>query len=245
MRRTGRAIVVHEASGFGGYGAEVAARLTEQCFHYLEAPILRVTGLDIPYPPPMLESTTCPASTGSSTRSRACSGTTTSCCRMRWANALMPDFLLPDLGEGLTEAEIVALAGRSRRRGRRRPAGRRGRDGQGDGRGADARSPDGAGTARNGREPRSSVGSALLTVDAAMPADGGKVLIGYGISDTTGRSAALAAPARNEPQPLPAPSGSGSSRHWCGGWPASPASMCAKSAAPGRTAWSCVATSSR
>ncbi|HEX4060650.1 MAG TPA: alpha-ketoacid dehydrogenase subunit beta [Streptosporangiaceae bacterium] len=55
VRRTGRAVVVHEASGFAGYGAEVAARLTERCFHYLEAPILRVTGFDIPYPPPSLE----------------------------------------------------------------------------------------------------------------------------------------------------------------------------------------------
>ncbi len=55
VRRTGRAVIVHEAAGFGGYGAEVAARLTEQCFHYLEAPILRVTGFDIPYPPPHLE----------------------------------------------------------------------------------------------------------------------------------------------------------------------------------------------
>ena len=55
VRRTGRAVVVHEAAGFAGYGAEVAARLTEQCFHYLEAPILRVTGFDIPYPPPHLE----------------------------------------------------------------------------------------------------------------------------------------------------------------------------------------------
>jgi len=55
VRRTGRAVVVHEASRFGGYGAEVVARLTEQCFHYLQAPILRVTGLDIPYPPPKLE----------------------------------------------------------------------------------------------------------------------------------------------------------------------------------------------
>jgi 2-oxoisovalerate dehydrogenase E1 component beta subunit len=55
VRRTGRALVVHEAAGFAGYGAEVAARLTEQCFHYLEAPILRVTGFDIPYPPPRLE----------------------------------------------------------------------------------------------------------------------------------------------------------------------------------------------
>jgi len=55
VQRTGRAIVVHEASRFCGYGAEVAARLSEQCFHYLEAPILRVAGFDIPYPPPNLE----------------------------------------------------------------------------------------------------------------------------------------------------------------------------------------------
>jgi pyruvate dehydrogenase E1 component beta subunit len=55
VRRTGRAVVVHEASRFCGYGAEVAARVSEQCFHYLEAPVLRVTGFDIPYPPPHLE----------------------------------------------------------------------------------------------------------------------------------------------------------------------------------------------
>jgi pyruvate dehydrogenase E1 component beta subunit len=55
VRRTGRAVVVHEAPGFAGYGAEVVARLTEQCFHYLQAPILRVTGFDIPYPPPKYE----------------------------------------------------------------------------------------------------------------------------------------------------------------------------------------------
>ncbi len=55
VRRTGRAVVVHEASGFCGYGAEVAARVSEQCFLSLEAPVLRVTGFDIPYPPPLLE----------------------------------------------------------------------------------------------------------------------------------------------------------------------------------------------
>ena len=55
VRRTGRAVVVHEASRFCGYGAEVAARVTEQCFHYLEAPVRRVAGFDIPYPPPHLE----------------------------------------------------------------------------------------------------------------------------------------------------------------------------------------------
>jgi pyruvate dehydrogenase E1 component beta subunit len=55
VRRTGRAVVVHEAGGFGGPGGEIAARVTERCFHHLEAPVLRVTGFDIPYPPPMLE----------------------------------------------------------------------------------------------------------------------------------------------------------------------------------------------
>ncbi|MCC0097064.1 MULTISPECIES: alpha-ketoacid dehydrogenase subunit beta [Streptomyces] len=55
VRRTGRAVVVHEANGFGGPGAEIVARIQEKCFHHLEAPVLRVTGFDIPYPPPMLE----------------------------------------------------------------------------------------------------------------------------------------------------------------------------------------------
>jgi pyruvate dehydrogenase E1 component beta subunit len=55
VRKTGRAVVVHEAQRFGGYGAEVAARLSEQCFHHLAAPVLRVTGFDIPYPAPKLE----------------------------------------------------------------------------------------------------------------------------------------------------------------------------------------------
>ncbi|NUT54048.1 MAG: alpha-ketoacid dehydrogenase subunit beta [Saccharothrix sp.] len=55
VAKTGRAVVVHEASGFGGYGAEVVARVTERCFHHLHAPVLRVTGYDIPYPPPKLE----------------------------------------------------------------------------------------------------------------------------------------------------------------------------------------------
>jgi 2-oxoisovalerate dehydrogenase E1 component beta subunit len=55
VMRSGRAIVVHEASGFGGIGAEICARLTQRCFRYLEAPIQRVTGLDVPYPPPHLE----------------------------------------------------------------------------------------------------------------------------------------------------------------------------------------------
>ncbi|MFF8834058.1 alpha-ketoacid dehydrogenase subunit beta [Streptomyces sp. NPDC015130] len=55
VRRTGRAVVVHESAGFAGPGAEIVARVTERCFHHLEAPVLRVAGFDIPYPPPMLE----------------------------------------------------------------------------------------------------------------------------------------------------------------------------------------------
>ena len=55
VRRTGRALVVHEAPTFAGFGAEVAARVTEQCFHHLDAPVGRVGGFDLPYPPPKLE----------------------------------------------------------------------------------------------------------------------------------------------------------------------------------------------
>ncbi|HEY5855039.1 MAG TPA: alpha-ketoacid dehydrogenase subunit beta [Aldersonia sp.] len=53
--RTGRLVVVHEAPGYLGIGAEIAARITERCFYQLEAPVLRVTGFDIPYPPSKLE----------------------------------------------------------------------------------------------------------------------------------------------------------------------------------------------
>jgi 2-oxoisovalerate dehydrogenase E1 component beta subunit len=55
VRRTGRCIVVQEAAGFAGVGAEVVARVQERCFHSLQAPVLRVSGFDVPYPPPMLE----------------------------------------------------------------------------------------------------------------------------------------------------------------------------------------------
>jgi len=54
-RKTGRVVVVHEAPGFLGMGAELAARLTERCFFSLEAPVLRVTGFDTPYPPSRVE----------------------------------------------------------------------------------------------------------------------------------------------------------------------------------------------
>ena len=55
VRRTGRAIVMHEAHVSFGVGAEVAARVSEECFHSLEAPVLRVGGFDTPYPPARAE----------------------------------------------------------------------------------------------------------------------------------------------------------------------------------------------
>jgi len=55
VRRTGRAVVVAESAGFASVASEIVARITERCFHHLEAPIGRVTGFDIPYPPPKLE----------------------------------------------------------------------------------------------------------------------------------------------------------------------------------------------
>ena len=55
VKRTGRAIVVHEAAQPLGMGAEIAARIQEEAFYHLEAPVLRATGFDTPYPPAMLE----------------------------------------------------------------------------------------------------------------------------------------------------------------------------------------------
>jgi 2-oxoisovalerate dehydrogenase E1 component beta subunit len=55
VRETGRAVVVHEAPKTLGLGAEVAARIVEEAFDFLEAPVRRVTGYDVPYPPAALE----------------------------------------------------------------------------------------------------------------------------------------------------------------------------------------------
>jgi pyruvate dehydrogenase E1 component beta subunit len=55
VRRTGRAVVAHEAHVNLGLGAELAARITEACFYDLEAPVLRVGGFDTPYPPARVE----------------------------------------------------------------------------------------------------------------------------------------------------------------------------------------------
>ena len=55
VRRTGRAVVAHEAHLNLGMGAELAARITEHCFYSLEAPVLRAAGFDTPYPPARIE----------------------------------------------------------------------------------------------------------------------------------------------------------------------------------------------
>ncbi|MCK0117626.1 alpha-ketoacid dehydrogenase subunit beta [Isoptericola sp. S6320L] len=55
VRRTGRCVVVHEAPTFFGAGAELAARVTEECFYSLEAPVLRVGGFHTPYPVAKIE----------------------------------------------------------------------------------------------------------------------------------------------------------------------------------------------
>lgn len=60
VRRTGRCVVVSEAQGFAGVAGELASRISERCFHSLEAPVLRVSGLPTPYPAPMLEHTYLP-----------------------------------------------------------------------------------------------------------------------------------------------------------------------------------------
>ena len=51
IKKTGRALIIHEAPGTGGYGGEIAARIaSSEAFDYLDAPIRRLTGLDIPIP---------------------------------------------------------------------------------------------------------------------------------------------------------------------------------------------------
>ncbi|MDV3221400.1 alpha-ketoacid dehydrogenase subunit beta, partial [Intrasporangium sp.] len=55
VRKTGRLVVVHEASSFLGMASEISAQVTEQCFYELEAPVIRVNGANIPYPPSRME----------------------------------------------------------------------------------------------------------------------------------------------------------------------------------------------
>ena len=50
VKKTGRCLILHEATRTGGFGAELSALVQERCFYHLEAPVERVTGFDTPYP---------------------------------------------------------------------------------------------------------------------------------------------------------------------------------------------------
>ena len=107
VEKTGRCVIVHEAPLTGGFGAEIAARLAETGLLSLQAPVERVTGYDTVVPLFRDSSiTTCRARRGSWRRRGAC-----------WRSPeragakgiqAMRTFNLPDLGEGLQEAEIVS-----------------------------------------------------------------------------------------------------------------------------------------
>lgn len=55
VRRTGRCVVVHEAVEVAGLGGEIAAQVSQECFFSLEAPVTRVAGAYLPYPPSRFE----------------------------------------------------------------------------------------------------------------------------------------------------------------------------------------------
>ena len=103
-------------------GAEIAARVMEQAFDHLEAPVARVTGWDVPYPPASLEQHYLPSVERIAEAVR------------RTVSVLMAErvFAMPDLGEGLEEGEIVAWLVAEGDDGRAEPAARRGGDGEGD-----------------------------------------------------------------------------------------------------------------
>ena len=96
VKKTGRCLVVQEATKTSGFGAELAALVQERCFYHLEAPVERVAGWDTPYPH-AYEWIYFPGP-------------------IRMKNAIQEGhvrmstykFKLPDIGEGIAEAEIVA-----------------------------------------------------------------------------------------------------------------------------------------
>jgi pyruvate dehydrogenase E1 component beta subunit len=56
VEKTGRVVVAQEAPGNASIGSEIAATIAERAFYYLEAPVMRVSGFDVPFPPANLES---------------------------------------------------------------------------------------------------------------------------------------------------------------------------------------------
>lgn len=55
VKKTGRLVIAHEAGTFVSISSEIAAKIAELCFYYLEAPVIRVGGFDVPYPAAKLE----------------------------------------------------------------------------------------------------------------------------------------------------------------------------------------------
>ena len=97
VHKTGRCVIVHEATRTSGFGAELAATVQEACFYDLEAPIERVTGWDTPYPHAQeWDYFPGPARVGAALR-RVVEAMTMSEYTVK----------LPDVGEGVAEAEIV------------------------------------------------------------------------------------------------------------------------------------------
>ena len=93
--------MVHEAPVNLGLGAELAARITEQCFYSLEAPVLRVGGFDMPYPPSRVEDEYLPD------LDRVLDAVDRSLALLTRRTMAIREFRLPDPGEGLVEADIV------------------------------------------------------------------------------------------------------------------------------------------
>ena len=113
MKKTGRAVVAHEAPRTCGFGAEIAASIQERAMLHLEAPILRVTGFDTPFPYTLEHEYLPDADRILDAIERG----------GELLSAMAYEFKLPDIGEGVVEGEIVALAGQGGRR-RRAPTSR-------------------------------------------------------------------------------------------------------------------------
>ena len=95
VAKTGRAVIVQEAPRTAGFGAEVAALIAEKAILDLRAPVLRVTGYDVPYPVLAARGRVPAVRRARPRRGRGAS------------SSMAYEFQLPDLGEGLTEGEVA------------------------------------------------------------------------------------------------------------------------------------------
>ena len=103
VKKTGRCVIVHEATLTSGFGAELVAQVQEHCFYALEAPVKRVDRLGHALSASPRSGTISPARTGSGARSSK-----------RWRLEMgVRSIKMPDVGEGVAEAEIVEWRSRS------------------------------------------------------------------------------------------------------------------------------------